>query len=73
MGGGNERQEVHDRSRAYWKVIWAAVPVLDGPAPAIVCEGGEQGGRRGEKGRLAQRSRQAGREGGQSDQGAIHG
>ncbi len=34
MGGGNERQEVHDRSRTYWKVIWAAVPVLDGPAPA---------------------------------------
>ena len=38
VGGWNERQEVHDRSGTYWKVICWAVPVLDGPAPAIDCE-----------------------------------
>ncbi len=38
VGGRDERQEVHDGFQAYWKVICWAVPVLDGPAPAMDCE-----------------------------------
>ena len=38
VGRGHERQENHDPAPVYWNVIFAAVPVFDGPAPALVCD-----------------------------------